>query len=123
MLPEDAVVTWVTMPVSRWRERAYDHAEQLARAIAVLLNRPCLQLLTRHEPKGGLRHQVGLDRQERLENLKGSFVSAAPVSGTVILVDDVLTTGATAMQAAACLREAGAARVIFAAAAKSIPDD
>ena len=46
-LPEDTVVTWITMPASRWKERAFDHAQLLAQAAAEQLGLPCRKLLER----------------------------------------------------------------------------
>jgi predicted amidophosphoribosyltransferase len=64
----------------------------------------------RHTP-----HQTGLSATERRANLRDAFqVSrAAQLKGrTVLLVDDVLTTGATASEAARALKSAGAAKVV-----------
>ena len=58
------------------------------------------------------RPQVGLARAERLRNLNGAFRADPSVSGkSVLLVDDVLTTGHTAEECARALREAGASDV------------
>ncbi len=59
----------------------------------------------------GAAPQRGLDRIERRRNAARSFRSTTPVGGTVVLVDDVYTTGATADQCARLLRRAGARRV------------
>jgi predicted amidophosphoribosyltransferase len=63
-----------------------------------------------------LVHQVGLTRAQRLKNVAGAFRVAARelsnVSGkAIVLVDDVITSGATASAAASALKRAGASRV------------
>ncbi len=55
--------------------------------------------------------QTGLTRAERLRNVKGAFESRSPLRGTVLIVDDVMTTGATVNQLAQVLKRAGASRV------------
>jgi ComF family protein len=63
------------------------------------------------------RAQADLEREERLKNPKGAY-RASGVAGTVLLVDDVLTTGATANACAEALREAGASEVHVAVIAR-----
>jgi predicted amidophosphoribosyltransferase len=66
------------------------------------------QLLVRH---GSRARQAELSRTDRLRNVRGAFVAVAAPPESVILVDDVYTTGATAAAAATALRRAGALRV------------
>ncbi len=70
-----------------------------------------LDLLIKTKPS---LSQVGLKRHERMQNLKNTFLvtESALVKGkTIILVDDVMTTGATANECAATLKKVGAKRV------------
>jgi predicted amidophosphoribosyltransferase len=102
--PEVDVVTWVTTPVARVRQRGIDHAEVLARAVAAALHTPVVRLLDASED--GVEH----DRYEARIALPGS---------QVLLVDDVVTTGTTAVRAATALRRAGADEVALAVLARA----
>ncbi len=108
-LPQNMVVTWVTMPEKRRKKRGIDHGRALASAVAQRMHVPCLQLLLRREPS---RHtQEGLHREARLRNLEGVF-DAIPLNGeNVLLVDDVHTTGATALFCTRALLARGARSV------------
>jgi len=98
----------------KW-QRGYNQSEALSEAIAVRLG-------LRHEPAWLKRtrstpHQTTSSATERRENLRGAFRVArdATLKGaTILLIDDVLTTGSTASEAAKALKESGAARVIVA---------
>lgn len=91
-------------------ERGYNQSQMLAEGVADILECPCRpDLLTRPHPT---RSQTGLSRQERWQNVRNAF-SADPAcaGGRWLLVDDVLTTGSTAVAAAQTLEEAGAASI------------
>lgn len=104
-LPPDTVVTWVTMPAGRRRERCIDHGRVLAEGIAMELGLPCRQLLLR---RNGGHTQQGLNAEERSKNVTGLFsVISGELPGSVLLVDDVLTTGSTLGECAKVLRTAG----------------
>jgi predicted amidophosphoribosyltransferase len=64
--------------------------------------------------------QRGLPLAERRRNVAGAFVPAARAPATVVLVDDVYTSGATANAAASALRKAGARRVEIVTFARTI---
>jgi ComF family protein len=102
----------VPLAPARLAERGYNQAWELARRVGARIGRPArADLLLR--PLGGPR-QARLDRQARRRNLRGSFAVAdpAPLAGRrLALVDDVLTTGATAAEASIALLRAGAAAV------------
>jgi predicted amidophosphoribosyltransferase len=106
------VVTWAPTSARRVRARGYDQAEAIARAVARQLGVPCRRLLYRAHGDP----QTGKSRADRLAG--PSFRARRPRVGlSVLVVDDVVTTGATLRTAAQALRSAGVARVDLAAAA------
>jgi ComF family protein len=102
----------------RWR-RGYNQSEALARGLAARLRLPCRPgwlRRVRHTP-----FQTQQTVSGRRENVRGAFVASGGVGlcgRAVLLVDDVMTTGATAAEAAKALRKAGAARVAVAVLAR-----
>jgi|SRR5438477_6521966 len=106
--PRADVVAPIPLHASRLRERGYDQAALLARHAARAWGLPVRLLLTRVRSTS---QQVGQDRRRREQNVRGAF-RATPVGDLrVCLLDDVLTTGATAAEAARALLRAGAIRV------------
>lgn len=91
--------------------RGYNQSELLARMLGKRLAIPCRTPLRRVRPT---RRQATLPRAERLKNLSGAFRVKPPdaIAGKrILLIDDVLTTGATLHAAARALLDAGAAEV------------
>jgi ComF family protein len=110
------VVTWAPTTPARRRARGFDQARVLARAVARDLRLPCRPLLGR--PAGPA--QTGRDAVAR--HAGPAFTARTRIEGRrVLLVDDVVTTGATVTAAARALREAGAAEVHVVAAARTPP--
>lgn len=109
VFPPDTVVTWVTMPESRRRERAVDHGRLLAEAFAETLSLPCRQLLLRRDRRE--KRQVGLTAQQRADNLTGAFRPKEKITFPVLIVDDVRTTGTTLRRCADALHSGGAEKV------------
>lgn len=102
------LVSWV--PLHWWRQwcRGYDQAELLARRLGDLSGSRSGRLLRRVRWTAPQTH---LSRQRRRENVRGAFALRRGVEvrdKKILLVDDVLTTGATANEAAGVLRKAGA---------------
>ena len=106
----------IPVPLYRWRlwQRRFNQSAFLAQEIARLSAKPWRADVLHRRRR--TRSQVGLDHAARRKNVKDAFVVApkqvAQVAGkTVLLVDDVRTTGATAEACARALRTGGAAKV------------
>ena len=119
---EAADVDYVApVPLHWWRKwsRGYNQSEALARELAAGLNVPMIPRLLRRVK--WTTQQVQPTRAARRENVKGAFrVSRGARLGakTVLLIDDVMTTGSTLGEAARALRDAGADRVVVAVVAR-----
>jgi len=96
----------------RLREREFNQSALLANTLSQHLDRPLiLGQLTRTRQT---RPQTSLTRKERLSNLRGAFAVKKPetIQGkTILLIDDVMTTGTTLHECAATLRAAGSGQV------------
>jgi len=105
----------IPVPLHRTREleRGYNQSAMLGKGVAEVLDRPLRDdLLTRPRPT---RSQTSLSRTERWENVQGAFAAASACrNGRWLLVDDVLTTGSTAVAAGQTLTDAGADAVSLA---------
>lgn len=110
--PAFDLVTWAPTSPARARRRGYDQAQLLARHIARELGVPCRRLLWRQHGAP----QQGRSRQQRLQ---GPGFRARPAARPlrVLVVDDVVTTGATLHAAASALRAAGVGHVTAVAVA------
>ncbi|MFM7161918.1 MAG: phosphoribosyltransferase family protein [Planctomycetaceae bacterium] len=113
----------VPVPLHRWQAlwRPHNPAELLALHWARRLNIPCASHIL--QKCRWTAAQSGLTPAQRRVNLKNVFSISDPqaVAGrTVLLADDVLTTGATAHEASRCLRAAGARRVVVAVIARGL---
>lgn len=91
--------------------RGFNQTEILCRQISHKTGLP-LDLRLLHKCKR-TKHQAELNRSDRLTNLQRSFKVSRPPPEQVILIDDVMTTGATAICAAKALKEAGCKKVYF----------
>lgn len=112
------IITWVPLSRRRLRKRGYDQARILAEETAKRLNLPCKLLL---EKRVDTRAQSGIrDAEKRRQNAKGVYACCAPEAcrgKRVLLIDDIVTTGATLSECALTLKKAGCAEVFAAAAA------
>jgi competence protein ComFC len=115
---------WLMVPVPlhprKKRERQYNQSAELARTLAKLTGMTWCDALRRIRYTDS---QAGLDRDGRLKNLKGAFAVASRavrrVAGRdILLIDDVLTTGATAHECSLTLKKNGAGKVVVLTAAR-----
>ena len=110
----------VPMPLhpNRLAARGYNQAIEIARPLARKIDRPLLVDACRRIRE--TPQQATLDRASRRDNLVSAFHSDTDLNGqTVLLIDDVMTTGASAHAVAQALKSAGAARVLVAVAARA----
>ncbi|MFA5775093.1 MAG: phosphoribosyltransferase family protein [Ilumatobacteraceae bacterium] len=100
------VVTWAPTSAQRRRQRGHDQAELIARAVARRIHKPCRSLLVNES----IATQTGADRAQRLcaPHFRGRRCRRYQ---HVMVIDDVVTTGATLRAAAHALCVAGASRV------------
>ncbi len=104
-------VTPVPLHPKRKRERGYNQSELLARLLARQIATPYCDTLVRTR---STLPQVGLTDSQRLENVRKAFRRVNPQqirAQRILLIDDVMTTGATVGSAAQALLEGGALRV------------
>lgn len=120
-LPEFAAGMDALLPLplhrGRLAERGYNQALELARPLAPALGLPLRpDWLQRNR---ATRPQTGLEAKERRRNLRGAFTASAEVAGKrLLLLDDVITTGSTLLEATRACRRAGAVEVRVLAVAR-----
>lgn len=110
----NGAIIFVPIPLHarRLRERGYNHAKLLADGLSAKLNLPVLELLQRTR---ATKSQFGLKLKDRKENLQNAFIISpnTPITQhpNVLLVDDILTTGSTLLEAVRILKRNGAKKV------------
>jgi ComF family protein len=112
----------VPVPLHWWRRwtRSYNQCDALGYSLAATLGLPCRPRWLRRVR--ATTPQTRLTPAQRLVNLRKVFRARGELQGKcVLLIDDVLTSGSTASEAAAALKRQGAARVVVAVAARSHP--
>lgn len=108
-----AAVAYVPMHPKRLRERGFNQSRQLAATVAAVTGLPLLHVFV---AQSHLPHQLGASASARRAQLRRQFrLTSGPGIGAlptkILLVDDVLTTGATLNQLSRLLRKAGAERI------------
>ena len=110
------MITWVPVSAKRLRRRGYDQSRLLAEAVGRELGIPVRRLLRKtrnNKTQSSLKGEA-----QRRANVQGAYEACESLSGlNILLVDDILTTGATMGECARVLQTAGAARVFGAAVA------
>lgn len=112
-LPPDVVICPAPTANKRVRARGYDQASLIARSLARKRSLTYVELLRRTTST----RQVGANRLERAAQMQAAFTIMKPsmVNGaSILLIDDVMTTGATLVAAASLLRDYGAKDVMAA---------
>jgi ComF family protein len=122
--PDSVIFVPIPLHSSKQRQRGFNQAELIAQAALkqMRLSRALLatNVLQRHRETVS---QIGLTRPQRDRNIRGAFRVLHPdrVAGrTVILIDDVLTTGTTASECARVLLKAGVSEVFVATVARTL---
>jgi len=113
----------VPIHITKWQQRGFNQAHLLAKVVAQHINIPYDEkMLTRRKAS---KSQVGQSGKLRRKNLRGLFdVNLSSKKHTpehVILIDDVVTTGATASEISRCLKLAGVKKVTVLALCLSLP--
>lgn len=111
------VITAVPLSMTSKRERGYNQSELVARKMAELLNIEYEELLVKQK-QNRLQHELNFE--ERLVNVKGVYTARNQQSikdKTILVVDDVMTTGSTLAECCTVLQQNGAKRVLCAAVA------
>lgn len=109
-LPESTLLVPVPMHARRLASRGYNQATLLAQELGRGVGLRCQPRLLRRSREA--ERQVGKSRSARLENASGAFELRRPSTGSVVLVDDVITTGSTVR---ACAQALAAGHVRLAA--------
>ncbi len=102
---KEGTLAGIPSPQAKVAERGFETIGTLVRGLAKISGWPVEKPLRFAK---SVSEQVGLSRSYREQNLAQAFIANRVISGTVVLVDDIVTTGATASAAASALRIAGA---------------
>lgn len=112
-------VTYIPMTKKSLKKRGYNQSKYLAKIIGESLNKPVIHCLNKIRDT---KDQIGLNGNERWNNVYGSFIVTDEVNvinKNILLVDDVITTGATAFSCACQLMKKNAKKITILTAAKS----
>lgn len=106
-------VTYVPSEIESQRERGYNQSYLLCKGLCDIINFSAVSLLVKVK---AIKPQEGLSFLQRVENVKGAYVVAEEFADklkgkSVLIIDDVLTTGATADECALRLKKKGAVKV------------
>lgn len=113
------LITFVPMRKKDIYRRGYNQTKLIAKELSWLTDKPCAELLRKIR---GTRPQKSLKAAERKENVRGAFRCKGEkrVKGkSVLIVDDICTTGSTLSEAAGVLKSAGAKKAVAAVFAKT----
>jgi ComF family protein len=117
LLAEANVLVPVPLGPGRGRRRGYNQSAHLARALSRLSGKPVVHALRRQRETPA---QSRLSLAMRRQNVREAFAPTQTLSGTALLIDDVVTSGETVHQAARALRLSGVQHVAVVAVARAI---
>lgn len=106
------------VPLTKYKEatRGYNQSRLIAEELAKLHNKPLYTGLLKVKD---IQEQNKLGLSDRSSNVKGAFGANLPLSGKIVLVDDVYTTGSTANECALALKQSGASEVLILTVART----
>lgn len=119
-LPKVDLVTYVPINKKKLSKRGFNQTEIIAKQLALLMEVPCIPILTKI---GKYNSQASMEsKEDRLNNLKGTFIISKQFSKyiknnnihkieSVLIIDDVITTGTTLNEAARVIKESGIKQV------------
>lgn len=119
-LPADTIIVPIPTTSARIRERGYDHMLLIAKYVARVRGISCQQLITRQNNS----KQRQMSAKQRAIQAKAAFCVEGSVDPevTYLIIDDVITTGATIKYASRCLKKAGAKNIWVAVIARQTLD-
>ncbi len=104
------LIAYVPMDADKLKKRGYNQAKLLASALSQKINIPCIEIFDK------IRHnktQHSLNAVDRVENVKNAFKIKIDISGQkILLVDDIITTGATLCECARLCYKGGASLAV-----------
>lgn len=114
------IITYVPLTKFSYRKRGFNQSEILAKLIGKRLNLSVKAMLIKSKET---KDQIGLSGEKRWENIKGSFqinIDKTKIKDkTILIIDDVITTGATSYSCGEVLLKNGAKEIVILTAAKS----
>jgi len=120
--PQVGLILPLPLHPARLRERGFNQASELARMLSRAIGVPWRSELLQRRQDG--QHQRETNKRQRLQNVRKAFACSSLPSRRIAIVDDVITTGATARAAAGCVKKAGAEWVeVWAVARTPRPGD
>lgn len=114
------LISWVPLSRARLKERGYDQSKLLAEAAAACLGERAVKTL--EKPKNTAKQSTAGPAERRRANIAGAYRVPYPeriAEKRVLLIDDIVTTGATLSECARTLRAAGAGEIVCAALART----
>ena len=117
-LPANTIITNIPLHPKKRRQRGFDQTEVLAKKLATKLKLPYSPLLKRIKQT---KTQAQLSKQDRQKNVTGVFTAQQSIQNnkTILLIDDITTTGSTLNQASKVLKKADYPKIISLVLAKN----